>query len=79
MARYPVKRQQYKLDVASLEKHVLKLSQTIKPNIRKYATTHNLPYYRLRRAYLGLPNRCNRIQAPQNYRLTETQDLALER
>src|SRR5437660_1442102 len=70
---------QYRQDTVLLEKHVEELRKFTRPSIAAYAKAHNLPYYRLRRAYLGLPNRCNRTQSAQNYRLTETQDLALVR
>ncbi|EDU45984.1 multidrug resistance protein fnx1 [Pyrenophora tritici-repentis Pt-1C-BFP] len=36
-------------------------------------------FFRLRRAYLGLSNRCNRAKPPALYRLNESQDFALER
>lgn len=47
------------------------------PNISSYAKVHNLPYHRLRRAYLRKPTRLERNIS--NYRLSDSQDLALER
>jgi hypothetical protein len=49
----------------------------MKPNIKSYATAHNLPYYQLCRAYLNLPTRSNRELT--NRLLTKEQDLALVR
>lgn len=69
----------YKEEVVALQKHAEALRLLYQPNIKSYATTHNLPYQRLRRAYLGLPNRCDRAKPPALYRLNESQDLALER
>ena len=69
----------YKEEMVALQKHAESSRLLYRPNIKSYATTHNLPYQRLRRAYLGLPNRCDRAKPPTLYRLNESQDFALER
>jgi hypothetical protein len=63
--------------VALLKNHALKLQQCTNPDIKSYAKAHNLPYQRLRRLYRNQPTRSDR--KPNNYRLSDTQDLALER
>jgi hypothetical protein len=77
MAPGASKLSKYAAEVAELNEHAAKLRTYMKPNILSYAKNHNLPYHRLRRAYLYKPTRLDR--AVPNYRLTDTQDLALER
>jgi hypothetical protein len=67
----------YAADVAVLRNHAMELQQYTNPDVKSYATAHNLPYQRLRRAYLNRPTRCDR--KPDNYRLNNSQELALER
>jgi hypothetical protein len=77
MPKHTSKVSKYAVEVVELREHAIKLRQYTNPNIRSYATAHNLPYYQLRRAYLNLPTRSDR--KPVNYRLNDEQDLALER
>lgn len=67
----------YRIDVEVLRAHAAKLHTYTKPNISSYATLHNLPYQRLLRAYKDAPTRSDR--KPNNCRLTDAQDYALER
>ncbi|KAF2032529.1 hypothetical protein EK21DRAFT_60646, partial [Setomelanomma holmii] len=67
----------YAAEVVVLKDHAEKLRKHTKPNIKSYATTYNLPYYRLLRMCKGLPTRSDR--RPPAHQLSEEQDLALER
>jgi hypothetical protein len=77
MAPSASKLSKYAEEVAELNEHAAKLRTYTNPNISSYAKVHNLLYYRLRRAYLHKPTRLDR-NIP-NYRLSNSQDLALER
>jgi hypothetical protein len=68
---------QYAAEVAELREHVAHLCLFTRPNIKSYATVHALPYQRLLRLYNDGVTRSDR--KPPNYRLSDEQDLALER
>jgi hypothetical protein len=83
MAPGASKPSKYAEEVAVLRKHATKLRQltssNTKPNLRSHAVAQLLPlsYHRFRCTWLSLPIKLDRIAT--NTRLSEEQDLVLER
>jgi hypothetical protein len=70
-------REKYYEDQARIKEHLPRIKALHKPNVKRYAALHNLPYQRLRHALQGKHDRTSRTQA--HWLLSDHQDLALER
>jgi hypothetical protein len=69
-------REKYYEDQARIKEHLPRIKALHKPNVKRYAALHNLPYQRLRHALQGKHDRTSRTQA--HWLLSDHQDLALE-